>query len=248
MSALANAVSASDTPWTLTSPLTVSSFPAEYTIDSEQVLITGGAHPRWSVTRGQNGSAKAAHAAGTALTAGWGGGGGGVTVDNGTDPPAAVTTLVAPGADVSTPGQATLIAARLLVSDLIDIAAIPAAAAVVIPAGSLLVKAFILRPDDSTNDGNPDLRLNIVIGPANNLVSRNTLITYDLTNAYAGTTGTGALLEDGGDTFASDPGMLVDSYARGALAQTDQALQVTKTSHLTGGHLRVYAIIATPAS
>jgi hypothetical protein len=34
--------------------------------------------------------------------------GSGVTVDNGTDPPAAVTTLVAPGADVSTPGQADL--------------------------------------------------------------------------------------------------------------------------------------------
>lgn len=78
MAALANAVSASDSPWTLTAPITVSSFPAEYTIDSEQVLITGGAHPRWSVTRGQNGSARAAHAAGAALTAGWGGGGGGV--------------------------------------------------------------------------------------------------------------------------------------------------------------------------
>lgn len=32
----------------------------------------------------------------------------GVLVDNGTDPPAAVTTLVAPGADVSVPGEATL--------------------------------------------------------------------------------------------------------------------------------------------
>lgn len=33
---------------------------------------------------------------------------GGVSVDNGTDPPAEVTTLVAPGADVATPGSATL--------------------------------------------------------------------------------------------------------------------------------------------
>jgi len=35
-------------------------------------------------------------------------GGTGVTVDNQSDPPASVTTLVAPGADVSTPGSATL--------------------------------------------------------------------------------------------------------------------------------------------
>lgn len=34
--------------------------------------------------------------------------GGAMTVDNQSDPPAAVTTIVAPGADVSVPGQATL--------------------------------------------------------------------------------------------------------------------------------------------
>jgi hypothetical protein len=68
------------------------------------------------VARGVGGTA-VSHDSGTTLTpfapqfgasAIDAGGGGGVTVDNQSDPPAAVTTLIASGADVSTPGEATL--------------------------------------------------------------------------------------------------------------------------------------------
>lgn len=71
---------------------------------------------RWTVDRGQEGTTAASHAAGTAVTAAGAygaGGGGGVTVDNQSDPPAAVTTLIAPGADVSIPGAATLAGIQL---------------------------------------------------------------------------------------------------------------------------------------
>ena len=76
------------------------------------------------VTRGVAGTTSASHDSGTAVQAAVlsyvasadeskpdpvdSGGSGGVTVDNGSDPPAAVTRLVAPGADVSMPGTATL--------------------------------------------------------------------------------------------------------------------------------------------
>lgn len=57
----------------------------------------------WSVDRGVAGTTKATHSSGTTLTQYYpdaedGGGSGGVNVDNGTDPPASVTTLSAIGA------------------------------------------------------------------------------------------------------------------------------------------------------
>ena len=91
------------------------------TIDDEAMKVNGaarGADGRsftrdyLSVDRGVAGTTKATHSNGATLTPYYpdapGGGSGGVTVDNGSDPPAAVTRLVAPGADVSMPGTATL--------------------------------------------------------------------------------------------------------------------------------------------
>lgn len=95
-----------------------SNYPFPITVDSENMSVIRkrgiGAGIQVRVERGQNGSRPVGHAAGATITAGWGGGSGGVTVDNGSDPPAAVTTLVAAGADVSTPGTATLLNMRLL--------------------------------------------------------------------------------------------------------------------------------------
>jgi hypothetical protein len=83
-----------------------------FIIGSEAILFLGtsrGPQGRaflrsyWSVDRGVAGTTKATHSNGATLTqyypdAAGGVGGSGVTVDNLTDPPAAVTTLVAPGA------------------------------------------------------------------------------------------------------------------------------------------------------
>jgi hypothetical protein len=81
-----------------------------FTLDSEAIRFLGtsrGADGRaflrsyWSVERGVAGTTAATHSNGATLTqyypdAVGGVGGSGVTVDNGTDPPEAVTTLVAP--------------------------------------------------------------------------------------------------------------------------------------------------------
>jgi hypothetical protein len=120
MATLTGNISASQTviPVSGAAPQTGSYF----TVDSEAVKFLGtsrGPQGRsflrdyWSVDRGVAGTTAATHSNGTALTqyypdSAGGVGGSGVTVDNGTDPPASVTTLVAPGADVSTPGTADL--------------------------------------------------------------------------------------------------------------------------------------------
>jgi hypothetical protein len=85
---------------------------------------------RWVVTRGVGDSVAASHLAGATLTAAVqasvssetlappdpfadAGGGSGITIDNQDDPPAEVTTLIAPGATVAG-GTATLVVPRLL--------------------------------------------------------------------------------------------------------------------------------------
>lgn len=82
-----------------------------FTVGSEAIRFLGtsrgpsgraGTRAYWSVDRGVAGTTAATHTNGATLTQYYpdaaSGGGGGVTVDNGTDPPTAVTTLVAPGA------------------------------------------------------------------------------------------------------------------------------------------------------
>jgi hypothetical protein len=86
-----------------------------FTVDSESIQFLGtsrGPQGRsflrdyWSVDRGVAGTTAATHSNGATLTqyypdAAGGVGGSGVTVDNGTDPPAAVTTLAAAGAVIA---------------------------------------------------------------------------------------------------------------------------------------------------
>lgn len=91
------------------------SYPIPISIDSETMLVMAGkGGTSWSVERGQAGTARAAHSGGASISvpAGGGGGGSGVTVDNGVDAPAAVTTLVARTAlidgDTATIGQITI--------------------------------------------------------------------------------------------------------------------------------------------
>jgi hypothetical protein len=84
-----------------------SKFPSStYTLTGETLP------PRIRVRRGIAGTIKASHIQGSTLTPnyglGGGGGGAGLTVDNQSDPPAEVTTLIAPGADMSTPGTADM--------------------------------------------------------------------------------------------------------------------------------------------
>lgn len=94
-----------------------------YSIDSENIYVTGmsrGAEGRdftrlsASVDRAVGGSTAASHTSGATLTryypdAKAGTGGGGVTVDNEVDPPAEVTTIIAPGAVIAG-DEATLVA------------------------------------------------------------------------------------------------------------------------------------------
>lgn len=84
MANLSVAIDANETPIILTAPITVGSLPAPYTLDSENVLVTGGSASAFvSIERGANGTAPASHAAGTALVAGWSGPGGDVDSVNG---------------------------------------------------------------------------------------------------------------------------------------------------------------------
>jgi hypothetical protein len=72
--------------------------------------------PKIRVDRAEAGTTAASHANGSTLTPVYGAGtsgGGGLTVDNQSDPPAEVTTLIAPGADLSTPGEAELVGSPL---------------------------------------------------------------------------------------------------------------------------------------
>lgn len=139
-------------------------------------------------------------------------------------------------------------AMRLVISELIaldDPDAATGIAAIVVATGSYLIKAFVLRTDNTDALGSP-ATVSLRIGPDSDHGVQNTLITYDLENAYAGTIGDGIYLEDGGNTFGGDPGMLVDSYARGAFIETEDAVLQVRSVGITGGHCRVYALIAAP--
>jgi hypothetical protein len=89
----------------VSAPLSNPSYPIFYDLDSETIKVTDHADTtQWEVERGVAGTNAARHARSTFLVPNaspYGGGGSGVTVDNGSDPPAAVTTLVAPGAVIA---------------------------------------------------------------------------------------------------------------------------------------------------
>ena len=109
MATLAEAVDAAETDWLVSEDITadfltvesetvsvLAHFPAQYQ------MTDGSVSPaRIRVARGAGGTTAASHSDGTTITPlipPAGAGGGGLTVDNGTDPPAEVTTLIAPGA------------------------------------------------------------------------------------------------------------------------------------------------------
>lgn len=101
MSALRNGCSATDTILDIDTALGIDAYPTAYTIESEVVNVVGGGRAlSVTVQRGIGGTTAASHVNGSTLTAAnaFAGGGGGVTVDNQSDPPAEVTTLIAPGA------------------------------------------------------------------------------------------------------------------------------------------------------
>lgn len=79
MSALGASIGRSDNIINVPGGLVIGSLPAPFAIDAENLLVTGGLSPSYSVERGQNGTAPAAHMAGATVTTGWGGGGGGLT-------------------------------------------------------------------------------------------------------------------------------------------------------------------------
>ena len=101
---LAEAVSAGDRHITVTPPLALGDNPAgqPIQIDDELMRVAGGKRSRLLLSR----PADSAHTAATALTelnpyVASEGGGGAIAVDNTVDPPAEVTTLIAPGAVIS---------------------------------------------------------------------------------------------------------------------------------------------------
>ena len=72
MTALANDATALSTVLYTNVALDVGSYPAPYTLDSEAILVTGGDNSTaLSVVRARNGTAAAAHSAGTTLVSGW---------------------------------------------------------------------------------------------------------------------------------------------------------------------------------
>jgi hypothetical protein len=104
MATLASAVTDHDGILTLTAPLDVGRYPTRYTLESEVVCVIGGSGTAAvSVIRGADDTDAASHAGGATLSAApvGSGGGAGLTLDNQSDPPTAITTLVAPGATIS---------------------------------------------------------------------------------------------------------------------------------------------------
>jgi hypothetical protein len=153
-----------------------------YTIDSENVKVENGPHPASSVSnpipkyngrraqRGVGGSTAASHTSGATLTryypeAPGGTGSGGVTVDNTVDPPAAVTTLVAPAAIVSGDTATFPLGLALIgpytadfdADDLGDIGWIPL---VQVPASTVVLR-LIARVTEAWDVANAHLRLQI---------------------------------------------------------------------------------------
>ena len=136
---------------------------------------------------------------------------------------------------------------QLLESAEIDLATLVADTVVLtVPAGALLIKAFALRSNTATTGVAPN-RIQLRISAAGES-GGNDLITYDLTNAYAGNLGDDVLAEDGGDTYTNDPALLINAFGRAARRATgDMDIKVKKTN-VTDGLMRVYALIATPAA
>jgi hypothetical protein len=221
------------------------------------------------VTRGVAGTTKAGHDSGTAVQAAvlsyvasedeakpdpvGTGGSGGVTVDNGTDPPAAVTTLVAPGAVIvdGTADLSAVLQLRLigpfsidytmgaLLSSEVEMTAL-ASGTYVLNAWAFVTTHWTASPPLSESD----LHMNIGVGNA--------------------TDGTALATTDAAISARdADPGLpfaLTENVANGAAGVSKSIVKVTDDGQflcvdmqnfgaaLTAGAADIYAIIAVPAS
>jgi hypothetical protein len=245
-------------PVTGTAPITGSYF----TLDSEAIRFLGtsrGPDGRsflrdyWSVDRGVAGTTAASHSGGATLTqyhpdAAGGTGSGGVNVDNGTDPPAAVTDFVMPGA-VITDGSADLsgVLQFRLLGPFTVTAATPdlgdGAFLANIPAGATVIRAWPVVDVGFDNSALLVIGLGSSdFGPPDD--DYGNLATFDVasTNGNPGYEFSAAQLAIGSagppSTTASFIGRAIDAAV--LVAYSAQAPSV--------GSCRVYAIIAVPAS
>jgi hypothetical protein len=173
-----------------------------------------------------------------------GGGSGGVNVDNGTDPPAAVTTLVAPGAVIAD-GTATLplniqrIGPFHVAYNDPNVGSDFAFLATITP-GVLVLTTFMLVTDGWVNSGG---------SPASNSfylsVGRITTADYTAANASAGFIGAEPEDVATGAPFGRKASVLAGLAGSG----TDLEFQgYPDSGAFTAGAADIYAIIATPAS
>ena len=109
MATLGVALSAAAGEMRVPAGLTVASRFAPFTINSENILVTGGSAPAYSISRGQNGTAPAAHALGATVTAGWGGGGGSISATDGTTTVNPATSIRASSIRDGGSGEAILV-------------------------------------------------------------------------------------------------------------------------------------------
>jgi hypothetical protein len=222
------------------------------TVDSEAIKFLGtsrGPQGRsflrdyWSVDRGVAGTTAATHSNGATLTqyypdAAGGVGGSGVNVDNGVDPPAAVTTLVAPGAVIAG-DSATLLTTRLLgpftvTSATPDIG--DGAFLADIAEGTIIVRTWAVT--DTAFDTGAILTIGLGsadFGPPDD--DWDTLSYHAVDNL---TGNPGRIFETPTPDGALPPRVGISSSTGVLTAYIAQAV--------TQGSARVYAIIATPAS
>jgi hypothetical protein len=240
-----------------------------FIVDSEAVKFLGtsrGPQGRsffrdyWSIDRGVAGTTAATHSNGAALTqyypdAAGGVGDSGVTVDNGTDPPAAVTTLVAPGAVIAGE-QATLAALSFQLIGPVRVNVGDSGAKILnsqgpgaggveiadIPDGSV-VDAWIAGPGWVSPGGG----LTTILG----YVGVGSLAVWDTVGPL---NGWDLMSPSGGQTVISEyfaPGGLFEAQ-RGvrAVADGDQTLiagyQTNNDGTPSSGYFDVYVIIAAP--
>jgi hypothetical protein len=176
---------------------------------------------------------------------GSGDGGSGVTVDNGTDPPAAVTTLVAPGA-VLNEGSATLLGLRLLGPfranfDDIGIDADPGgfAVGVTIPQDTVVIKAWVTAVTSWVADGS-DAGHSCYLGLG---------IGAGILTSYETNFGASPLSPPADGHEASATGLIHYSQVVTAVGGSPLTVAVYPASgSFTSGALDVYAIIVSPAS
>jgi hypothetical protein len=177
-------------------------------------------------------------------------GGGGLTVDNGTDPPAVVSTLFAPGASLSG-SSATLICLTRLSADfaVTDAGLVNpednGVAAIDIPSGSMF-HAFALQT--TTFNGLSEVDLAAAETPTGSALP---LVSYQ----HVGTIAVESFgsLEPNFNVGADDQAsVLATSLSKWALATADLHIYVAiypdALQTLTVGALRVYALIATPVA